>query len=123
MSSFSNVRIQNKRDTSANWEINNPVLLAGELIVVDTNAGSTRFKVGDGTKTYTQLPFQDEALYNVLSGKQDTLVFDTVPTEGSMNAITSGAVADYMNLMIGDIDCGLFTDSAIDPTTIDCGTF
>lgn len=62
-------RIQNKRDTASNWEKNNPVLLAGELIIVDTNAGNVRFKIGDGTKTYTQLPFQDEAVYNSLSGK------------------------------------------------------
>ena len=53
-------RIQNKRDTSANWEMNDPVLLDGELIIVDTSTGDTRFKIGDGTKTYTQLPFQDE---------------------------------------------------------------
>ena len=71
MSSFTKVRIQNKRDTSANWETNNPVLLNGELIIVDTNAGDTRFKIGNGSKTYTQLPFQDEGLYSVLSGKSD----------------------------------------------------
>lgn len=71
MSSFANVRIQNKRDTAANWETNNPVLLNGELIIVDTNAGDTRFKIGNGSKTYTQLPFQDEGLYSVLSGKSD----------------------------------------------------
>ena len=67
MSSFTNVRIQNKRDTAARWETNNPVLLNGELIIVDTNAGDIRFKIGNGSKTYTQLPFQDEALYNVLN--------------------------------------------------------
>ena len=71
MSSFNNIRIQNKRDTAANWETNNPILLNGELIIVYTNAGDIRFKIGDGTKTYTQLPFQDETLYNVLSGKSD----------------------------------------------------
>lgn len=272
MSSFSNVRVKNKRDTSTNWETNNPVLLDGELIIVDTNAGDTRFKIGNGTKTYTQLPFQDEALYNVLSGKaddahthtyesitgledvinnvadskfyvvtfakgedgeyhadltfaeirekfeaggnmvaridgtdyipllsaapaqiifsgiykaqsvsltidssdvctlittqltenrsltshtsntsnphkvtceqigaattgdvtdlqaeldgkQDKLVFDEAPTSGSVNSVTSGAVADYVNLFMGDIDCGFFTDAATDSTTIDCGTF
>lgn len=67
-----NVRIQNKRDTASNWETNNPVLLSGELIVVDTDAGDARFKIGDGVKTYTQLPFQDESLYNVLSGKANS---------------------------------------------------
>ena len=71
-----NARIQNRRDTAANWEAKNPVLLAGEVIIVTTNAGDTRFKVGDGVKTYTQLPFQDESLYNVLSGKADIAELD-----------------------------------------------
>ena len=57
-----NARIQTRRDTASNWETKNPVLLAGELIIVTTNAGDTRFKIGDGVKTYTQLPFQDETL-------------------------------------------------------------
>ena len=104
MSSFTNVRIQNKRDTAARWENNNPVLLNGELIIVDTNAGDIRFKIGNGSKTYTQLPFQDEGLYSVLSGKQDELVYDSVPMEGSTNAVTSGSIYDYINLMLGDID-------------------
>ena len=41
-------RIKNKIDTSANWDKNNPVLLAGEIIVVKTNDGKIRFKVVDG---------------------------------------------------------------------------
>ena len=59
-----NSRIKWKRDTSANWTANNPVLLDGEIIIVDTNAGETRFKVGNGTSAYTQLPFQDEYVLN-----------------------------------------------------------
>ena len=61
MSKNINARIALKRDTSANWTNYNPVLLNGELILVDTDNG-LRAKVGDGTKTYTQLPFTDEAL-------------------------------------------------------------
>ena len=53
-------RIKLKRDTSANWEKTNPVLLNGEIIIVDTANNETRTKTGDGTKTYTQLPFDDE---------------------------------------------------------------
>lgn len=53
-------RIKQRRDTSANWESKNPVLLNGEVIIVDTANGETRTKTGDGTKTYTQLPFDDE---------------------------------------------------------------
>ena len=72
MSTTLQARVQSKRDTSANWTQNNPVLLDGEVIVVDTNSGDVRFKVGNGTSTYTQLPFQDEAIYNELNTKLTT---------------------------------------------------
>ena len=55
-------RIKNKRDTAANWDKNNPVLLNGEIIIVDTSSGEVRTKTGDGVKTYKQLPFDDEAI-------------------------------------------------------------
>ena len=64
-----NARIANKRDTSANWTSNNPVLLNGEIIIVDTEAGQVRYKVGNGTSTYTQLPFTDESLITNINGK------------------------------------------------------
>lgn len=64
-----NTRIANKRDTSANWTSNNPVLLNGEIIIVDTEAGQVRYKVGNGTSTYTQLPFTDESLITNINGK------------------------------------------------------
>lgn len=64
-------RIKMKRDTSANWNTNNPILLNGEIIIVDTEAGETRYKIGDGVKTYSQLPFQDEYIRNLIANKLD----------------------------------------------------
>lgn len=60
--SLINARMQQKKDTAANWTNNNPVLLNGELIVVETSTGAIRLKVGDGVKTFNQLPFLDETL-------------------------------------------------------------
>lgn len=60
-------RIQNKRDTSANWTKNNSIILNGEIILVDTAEGELRAKIGDGTKTYKQLPFSDEALKSLIN--------------------------------------------------------
>lgn len=81
-----NTRVKWKRDTSANWTANNPVLLDGEVIIVDTNAGDTRFKVGNGTSTYTQLPFQDEYVLNQIPdvsnyviAQDPTGIVDTIP--------------------------------------------
>ena len=62
-------RIKNKIDTSANWEKNNPVLLAGEIIVVKTNDGKIRFRGGDGEEGYSQLPFSDENMYALINYK------------------------------------------------------
>ena len=49
-------RIKMKRDTSANWNTNNPILLNGEIIIVDTDS---------------QLPFQDEYIRNLIANKLD----------------------------------------------------
>ena len=59
-------RIKFKRDTSSNWTSNNPTLLNGEIILVDTESGELRAKVGDGVKSYTQLPFSDEVIRNLI---------------------------------------------------------
>ena len=62
-------RIQLKYDTLASWTTNNPVLLKGEIAIVaipkDASAmqvtGTTPpeilFKIGDGTSTFSALPY------------------------------------------------------------------
>lgn len=73
-----NTRVKNKRDTAANWEAVATTFqpLDGELIIVDTAAGKTRFKVGryDTAKErllyYNEIPFTDEYLYNDLNESQ-----------------------------------------------------
>lgn len=72
-----NTRIKNKRDSSSNWTSRNPVILNGEIILVDTDAGELRAKIGDGVKTYTQLPFSDEALRAIIDNKATQESFDS----------------------------------------------
>lgn len=57
-------QIKQRSDTAANWTAKDPVLLNGELIIIDTASGETRFKIGDGEKTFTQLPYTDERIFN-----------------------------------------------------------
>lgn len=97
-----NARIKSKRDTASNWETNNPVLLNGELIIVDTNAGDVRFKIGDGVKTYTQLPFQDESLYNVLSTKADSADLESIQASIVQSDLsqTDNTAIDYVKGII-----------------------
>jgi hypothetical protein len=47
-------RLQNRRDTAANWTANNPTLAAGELgLETDT----TKYKIGDGTTAWNSLAY------------------------------------------------------------------
>ena len=47
-------RIQNKYDPAAEWTLNNPILLVGE-IGFESDTG--KFKIGDGEKNWTDLPY------------------------------------------------------------------
>ena len=56
-----NVRVKSKRDTHQNWTSNNPILLDGEIIIVDID-GEVRQKIGNGVSTYSALPFVDASV-------------------------------------------------------------
>ena len=58
------VKIRIRRDTSANWAAKNPVLALGEIGVDMT---LHRIKVGDGVKTWNELPFSDEDIIDNLT--------------------------------------------------------
>lgn len=65
-------RISLKRDSASNWEANNPVLLDGEIAIVDTASGEIRIKIGDGGTTYNNLPFFNNA-YSLPAATQSVL--------------------------------------------------
>ena len=82
-------RIKLKRDTSAKWESANPILLNGEKIIVDTANGETREKIGDGVKTYSQLPFTDEKIRGMITGKADSIELERIKYYGDKDIIPS----------------------------------
>lgn len=57
-------KIQLRRDTAANWALNNPTLAAGEVAftsdVFYTGTDQQRFKIGDGVQTWSQLDYVPE---------------------------------------------------------------
>jgi hypothetical protein len=53
-------RVKQKKDTSANWETYDPIILDGELVFVEMPDGDIRTKVGNGVYRYSELPFIDE---------------------------------------------------------------
>lgn len=84
--------IKLRGDTTANWNVNNPLLLERE-IVVDTTLN--RFKIGDGVTLYNSLPYMDAALVTELGLKAPI----ANPTfTGTVNGITKAMVG------LGNVD-------------------
>lgn len=94
-------QIKQRSDTAANWTAKDPVISDGELIVVTTNAGEKRFKVGDGEKTFTQLPYTDERILNnvvtSVNGQTGDVTLDVSGGGGNMKKLTftGGATGEY----------------------------
>ena len=107
-------RVKQKRDTSANWEARNPVILNGEIILVDTNAGELRAKIGDGTKTYTQLPFSDEALRSLINANKVTVdsALSSTSTNPVQNKIVNAAISN-LNTLVGDTSISSQIETAV----------
>ena len=75
-----NICIKNKRDSNSNFETNNPILLNGELVIIDDESDRPKIKIGDGVSTYSQLPFFDTVYsekpvytYTEINGLSDVL--------------------------------------------------
>lgn len=49
-------RLLQRRDTLTNWINNNPVLLDGELGFIDINGNYTQMVIGDGKRSFNDLP-------------------------------------------------------------------
>lgn len=63
-------RLQLRRDTDINFDKikDTFVPLKGEVLLVDTTSDGLRSKIGDGIKTFAQLPFSDQVIRSLVSG-------------------------------------------------------
>ena len=112
-----NTRVISRRDSSSNWVSSNPVLLNGERILVDFYDSGTykysREKIGDGVKTYNQLPFMDEGFkvpigphsHPVTTSDDGVILLSSEVTSDGGHKITAEHVNYYDDLKnIGDGD-------------------
>ena len=91
-----NTRIINKHDTEENWSKANFIPKQGELIIYDKDSTHDieRFKIGDGTTTVNELPFQNINISNFKSGSA-ILIDDVSPVTHDMSVkISSDTVTD-----------------------------
>ena len=68
-----NGRIRWRQDTQTNWETYNPTLLDGELVIVKVSEKEIRFKIGDGSRSYNNLPFQDEYIRGLITSVESDI--------------------------------------------------
>lgn len=87
-----NSRIQIKKDNSINWEVNNPVLLDGEIAIVKMT-DSIKLKIGDGATNYIDLPFFLDDVLTEMENKIKSA--STIPS--GMIMIWSGSQSDIPN--------------------------
>lgn len=100
-----NTRICMKNDTYAQWVEKNPVLLKGEIAVVvipaDTGAVQgepvTLFKVGDGTKKFSQLDF-------IGAKAADVYEWAKAATKPTYEASEISGLSDYISGKVQDTD-------------------
>ena len=98
-----NTRISLKYDTYANWTDKNPVLLAGEaaVVVVPAKSGAVQhepavlFKIGDGTKKFSELSFVSGLAANVYSwALAESKPSYSVPAIYGLSDYISGEIQD-----------------------------
>lgn len=86
-----NAKIREAYDTEANWNQNNPVLLAGQLAYSSDKYGY--YKIGDGTQHWKQLEYHlyteiQRVKSNGVFYKSDNVVSaDTINLDANMDAI------------------------------------
>lgn len=87
-------RMQQRRDTAANWTDEDPVLASGEIGV---ETGTWRFKVGDGVSSWTELPyFANELFINAAAASAVNAqhAADVKNFIVKVNVLNHGAVGD-----------------------------
>lgn len=100
-----NTRIQLRNDTEANWLLvaDTAIPLVGEVCITNDGENKGRFKVGDGTSTWGQLPYSGGGSDIQVDASQVTFSQDLVFTEpfgkyvpGSSGQVTIPANGDTL---------------------------
>lgn len=98
-------RLINKIDTYENWNTNNPVLLKGEIAIVDVPASTDAvqqepavlMKIGDGTKQFNDLPW-------ISAKSADVYSWALSPTKPTYQASEIEGLDAYISGKVEDTD-------------------
>lgn len=108
------VRLVSLSDTKENWELNDPVLLKGEQ-GIEFDGANTRIKIGDGTSTWTELPYTGGSS----TTSDNYTLYEVEPQEGESDTDAITRVVGAAQLKDGDnaivkrlIDTGKYSYTA-----------
>lgn len=91
-------RLINKIDTYENWNTNNPVLLKGEIAIVDVpEEPAVLMKIGDGTKQFNDLPW-------ISAKSADVYSWALSPTKPTYQASEIEGLDAYISGKVEDTD-------------------
>ena len=122
------VTILARGGTTAAWESVNPTPKNREFCVEETADGRRKFKIGDGSTPWNDLPYattdeladlEQDATHRTVTdaekaawnAKQDALTFDDAPTAGSANPVKSSGVKTALDEKADDADLAAIAKS------------
>ena len=114
-------KVLNVTKTTAQWEVESTIVSKGLLCVEITTTGETRLKVGDGAKTYAQLPYVSDGSFKIsdyyTKTEADTAITDAISALGNVLNI-KGIVATETELPTENNEAGdLWFVGTADDTT------
>ena len=109
-----NTRIALKADTTANWAKSTLVLLKGEQAIEITESGAYKIKIGDGVKTFSELPYAtmtpEEISALIGDGSVQTIVLSTGTNNGTLKLTVDGKDTD--NIAVKGLGSAAYTNSS-----------
>ena len=111
-----------RNDVASVWEQSNIVLEKGEpALELDLEKGIAKFKVGDGTRTFNELPYStatpeeiqkmiEDAIVNIGSGKIDSVELTSGTNNGTLKLKVNGV--EYDNIAVTGLGTAAFEDAS-----------
>lgn len=109
-----NTRIALKSDTTANWAKSTLVLLKGEQAIEITESGAYKIKIGDGVKTFAELPYAtmtpEEISALIGDGSVQTVILSSGTNNGTLKLTVDGKDTD--NIAVKGLGSAAYTNSS-----------
>lgn len=109
-----NTRIALKSDTTDNWAKSTLVLLKGEQAIEITKSGAYKIKIGDGVKTFAELPYAtmtpEEISALIGDGSVQNVTLASGTNNGTLKLTVDGTTTD--NIAVKGLGSAAYTNTS-----------